>query len=389
MTGRKRERHDVLVVGARCAGASTAMLLARRGLRVLVVERGAYGADTISTHALMRGGVIQLHRWGLLPRLVELGTPPVRSTVFHYGDETVGIELRDEGGVDALHAPRRTVLDSLLVDAAVESGAEVWHGHALVGLLQDATGRRVTGGIVLGPDGERCEIEARLVIGADGIGSAVARLAGAATLREGRHATATIFGYWSGIATEGYHWHYLPSVSAGAIPTNAGQHCVFVAVPPQRFRAAASRSEAFDAALREVAPELAAQVTAGQGSGALALFAGRRGYLRQAAGPGWALVGDAGYFKDPLTAHGITDALRDAELLADAAVRGTAQAFCEYAEARDALSMPLLEATDAIASFEWDLPGLQEMHKALNRAMKQEVAHLLARMPRDPAEETV
>jgi flavin-dependent dehydrogenase len=384
----RRERHDVLVVGARCAGAATAMLLARRGLRVLVVERGAYGADTISTHALMRGGVIQLHRWGLLPRLIELGTPPVRSTAFHYGEEEVAIALRDEGGVDALYAPRRTVLDSLLVDAAVESGAEVRHGHTLLGLLHDMTGR-VTGGIVLGADGEPREIEAGLVIGADGIGSAVARLAGAATLREGRHATATVFGYWSGIATEGYHWHYVPGASAGAIPTNAGQHCVFVAIPPPRLRAAASRSAAFDATLREAAPELAAQVAAGRGEGALSLFAGRRGHLRQAAGPGWALVGDAGYFKDPLTAHGITDALRDAELLADAVLRGTEHAFCEYAEARDALSMPLFEATEAIATFAWDLPSLMELHKALNRAMKQEVEHLLARMPQNPAEETV
>src|SRR6516225_11767989 len=93
--------YDVLVVGARCAGAATAMLMARKGLRVLAIDRGRYGTDTISTHALMRGGVLQLHRWGVLPRLQEAGTPPVRETTFHYGDETITVAIKTSGGVDA------------------------------------------------------------------------------------------------------------------------------------------------------------------------------------------------------------------------------------------------------------------------------------------------
>src|SRR4051812_44103940 len=105
------EAYDVLVVGARCAGAATAMLMARKGLRVLVIDRSGYGADTISTHALMRGGVLQLHRWGVLPRLLEAGTPPVRTTTFHYGDESVSVAMKPSHGVDALYAPRRTLLD--------------------------------------------------------------------------------------------------------------------------------------------------------------------------------------------------------------------------------------------------------------------------------------
>ncbi|WP_372620635.1 NAD(P)/FAD-dependent oxidoreductase [Falsiroseomonas sp.] len=372
--------YDALVVGARCAGAATAMLLARKGMRVLVADRGAYGTETLSTHALMRGGVLQLTRWGLLPQLIEAGTPPVRTTSFHYGEEEVALELRAADGVDALYAPRRSVLDSVLVDAAFDAGAEIRHGETVVGLLRDDDGR-VRGAVVLDAEGNRREVAAELVIGADGIGSAVARSVGAATLQEGRHATATIFGYWSGIGTEGYQWHYVPGASAGAIPTNAGLHCVFIGVPQETYRAAlrGSPMEGFQAVLRAVAPGLAERVAQGSRAGALSTFAGRRGFLRQSWGAGWALVGDAGYFKDPVTAHGITDALRDAELLADAAAAGTPRAFAEYAATRDALSMPLFEATEAIAGFDWDLPRLQALHKALNQAMKREVAEMVAR----------
>ncbi len=376
-----KRSYDALVVGARCAGAACAMLMARRGMRVLAVDRGAYGADTLSTHALMRGGVLQLHRWGVLPRLWELGTPPVRATSFHYGDEApLEVAIRPADGVDALCAPRRTVLDSVLVDAAAEAGAEVRHRHSLIDLIRRGPDGRVGGAVVLDEEGRPAEIAADLVVGADGIGSAVARLAGAPALREGRHATAVVYGHWSGLDAAGYHWHYRKGASVGVIPTNAGRHCVFAAVPPARFRAELRHEPAvgYFRVLREVAPDLAASVAVARLETRLWAFAGRRGFLRQAHGPGWALVGDAGYFKDPLTAHGITDALRDAELLAGAAARGTAAAFADYAAARDALSLPLFEVTDAIAAFDWELDGVKILHQALNKAMKQEVEHLLA-----------
>ena len=104
-------RYDVVVVGARPAGAGTALLLARQGARVLMIDRGRYGADTLSTHALMRGGVLQLARWGVLPRIVEAGTPPVGTATFIYGDESLEVAVKPSDGVDALYAPRRTVLD--------------------------------------------------------------------------------------------------------------------------------------------------------------------------------------------------------------------------------------------------------------------------------------
>jgi len=371
-----RPRYDAVVVGARCAGAATALLLARRGLRVLAVERDRPGADTLSTHALMRGGVLQLHRWGLLDAVRAAGTPPVRTTSFHYGDEEVAVPIKARDGVDALYAPRRTVLDAILVEGARKAGAEVVHGVRLVDLFHSRAGR-VAGVVVQGPDGEPVRIEAGVVIGADGVRSTVARLAGAETRREGRHATGVVYGYWP-LAVEGYHWHYRPGVSVGVIPTNGGLTCVFAAAPERRFR----EEIRFDLAaghrriLAEGAPELAAAVAGRSPAGPLRGFAGRKGYLRRSGGPGWALVGDAGYFKDPITAHGITDALRDAELLARAVEEGSDRAFADYEAARDALAGELFEVSDRIASFDWDIAAAKELHLALSEEMRREVAAL-------------
>jgi 2-polyprenyl-6-methoxyphenol hydroxylase-like FAD-dependent oxidoreductase len=132
-----------------------------------------------------------------------------------------------------------------------------------------------------------------------------------------------------------------------------------------------------------VAPDIAASIASSKPESRLWTFPGRKGFLRQAVGPGWALVGDAGYFKDPLTAHGITDALRDAELLATAWSGGTEAALASYGAVRDDLSGSLFEVTDAIASFDWDLATLQSHHVTLNRAMQREAAYLAA-LPEPP-----
>ena len=137
----ERKTYDALVIGARCAGAAAAMLMARSGLIVLAIDRGDYGTDALSTHALMRAGVLQLHRWGLLTKIVAAGTPAVRAATFHYGNDPVEVPIAPTHGVDALYAPRRTALDRLLVNAASEAGAEVRHGYALAGLLHGSGGR--------------------------------------------------------------------------------------------------------------------------------------------------------------------------------------------------------------------------------------------------------
>jgi flavin-dependent dehydrogenase len=370
-------RYDAVIVGARCAGAATAMLLARAGAKVLVVDRQAYGSDTASTHALMRGGVLQLARWGLLPRLMAAGTPPVRQATFHYADEAVRIGIKAEHGIDALCAPRRTVLDRLLVDAAREAGAEIRHGVSLAALEYDGHGR-VVGVTLKDASGNAVAVRCGLVIGADGRQSSVARLAGAQTYVEGRGASGYVYGYYAGLPDDGYHWYFADAVAAGVIPTNGGQHCVFAGVRRDAFAATFRRdleggllrtAQANTAALRD---QLAAATLVGRLRG----FVAAPGYFRQAHGPGWALVGDAGYFKDPLTAHGITDAFRDAELLARAARDGRAQAFARYQYERDTLSRPLFDLTNTIASFDWDLDEVAALHGRLSAAMKAETDHI-------------
>ena len=350
------------------------MLLARQGLRVLVVDPLRRGSDTLSTHALMRGGVLQLHRWGLLDAIRSAGTPAIRKTTFHYGDEAIEVVIKAQDGVDALYAPRRTVLDLVLVDAAVAAGAEVVHGQSLVDLLRGPEGR-VCGAKIRGADGQVVDVAADLVVGADGVRSRVARILEAEVEYEVRETTAFIYGYWRDLGLDGSHWLYEVGASVGAVPTNGGETCVFASLPPSRFEN--GRRDGLEGmyhdVLGEVSTGLAGRVADSEGPGKLKAFAGTAGFLRRAAGPGWALVGDAGYFKDPITAHGITDAFRDAELLARAVLEGSDRALTSYQATRDELVRGLLDVTGRIASFEWNLEEAKELHLTLSREMNKEV----------------
>jgi flavin-dependent dehydrogenase len=373
-----RSEYDVVVVGARVAGASTAMLLARRGLRVLAVEQGRYGSDTLSTHALMRGGVLQLHRWGVLPHIEAAGTPRIETTSFHYGDEEIAIAIRPRHGIRGLYAPRRTVLDAALVDAARAAGAEVVHGVRLIELLRADNGR-VVGAVVEEPGAGSIPICAEMVIGADGFRSKVAALVGASPYRLGRNASTFLYGYWSGLDIDGNHWYYRPGVMAGAIPTNGGEVLVCAGAPEARFwdEIRFDIEAGHERLLRQAAPELSEALTRAKRSGPIRGFPGEPGSVRQSVGPGWALVGDAGYFRDPSTAHGITDALRDAEILARAVERGTEPALAEYQSLRDDLALGLFEASDAVAAYDWELAGLKETHLFMSDEMNREVAFLV------------
>ena len=371
----RHEEFDAVIVGARCAGAATAMLMARAGLRVLVVDRTHPSRDTLSTHALMRAGVLQLSRWGLLQRVVAAGTPPVTATTFHYGDRTETLQL-----TEPLYAPRRTVLDTALLSAAQEAGAQARFGVDVTELCRDRTGR-VTGVLARVRGGDAVTFRAPLTIGADGLRSTVARLAGAPTVRRGAAASALVYGYWPSPSASQYDWFYRPGVSAGIIPTNDGQVCIWAGLPAERFADERGRSglaDLFARVLAEAAPEAAALVARTEPIGALRGFPGMPGYLRRATGPGWALVGDAGYFKDPLTAHGISDALRDAEFLTRAVVDGGQDALAEYERTRDRLSLPLLDVAESIAAYRWDLGEIRELLLAESAAMKPEVAALRA-----------
>jgi 2-polyprenyl-6-methoxyphenol hydroxylase-like FAD-dependent oxidoreductase len=362
------DHYDAVIVGARPAGAATGMLLARAGARVLVVDRSRYGADTVSTHALMRAGVLQLHRWGLLDPVIAAGTPAVRHVTFHVGDTTNPIALRGADGVDALYAPRRTVLDPILVDAAVEAGAEVRFGTTVTGLRHDASGR-VTGIVGHDEGGRPLEAAATITVGADGMTSKVAQWVNAPSQLVGHHASAFAFAYWPAPVGRGYQWFFRPGLSAGAIPTNDGHTCVFVGTTPDRFRRelADDGMAGYLALLSAAAPEILAELDGVPVPSGLRRFAGRRGLMRRAFGPGWALVGDAGHFKDPITAHGLTDALRDAELLAAAMVailqhhRDEASSLARYEDERNRLSTDLFTTADVIAAYRWDAAEVEAL----------------------------
>lgn len=379
MTDATRSRYDAVIVGARAAGAATAMLLARRGLRILLVDAGTYGSDTLSTHALMRAAVLQLSRWGVLPCLELEGTPRIHRTVFHYQDEVVAVPIKPKDGVPALFAPRRTVLDRVLVDAAVEAGAEVRHRVRLVDIVKSRAGR-VEGVVLQAADGEGVEVRADVVVGADGIRSTTARLVGAPVTRWGRYASATLYGYWQDLPGDAYHWYWSSGAAAGEIPTDGGLTLLFASISAQRFaaRARTGVEAAYRSLLAEAAPELAERLSRARLTGSLSGFPGQPGFVRRPWGAGWALVGDAAYFRDPATAHGISDALRDAELLANALAEGGEKALSRYEATRDALATPFFELTDRIASFEWDTPELKSLHHSLSDEMKRETTAILA-----------
>lgn len=370
--------YDAIIVGARCAGAATALNLARQGARVLVVDWAGPATDTVSTHALMRGAVLQLDRWGVLPQIKASGTPAIRKTTFHDGRNSVALPIKPSPGVDALYAPRRRVLDSALVTAAWKAGATIRFGVAFRDVIRDAKGR-VTGA-VLSHAGSHISVGAQIVIGADGRRSSVARRVHAQTEKLAKHATACLYGYFDGITDTGTHWHYMPGLGTGVIPTNNAEHCVFAAMSQERFKTVGRKARnAKDLAriLQEANPICAEQTRNARQRGHLTGFLGQKGYTRRSWGRGWALVGDAGYFKDPLTAHGISDALRDAEILASAVAQGTTADLARYQNTRDTLTAEFFDVTDQIAALDWDLPRLQTLHFQLNECMKAQQIWML------------
>ncbi len=374
-------RVDAVIVGARCAGAATALLLARAGARVLLVDKGVYGSDTMSTHALMRGAILQLHRWGVLPAIVAAGTPPVQSTTFSYSEQDITVPIEPRFGVSALYAPRRALLDRILVDAAADSGAEINYGVRIDDVIIDDRGR--VRGITAVAGGTHHRIEADIVIGADGLYSTIAQRVGAARVAEGRHSAGVLYSYWEDLPVDGYYWRFQAGASIGAIPTNHGATCVFASVPSGRFRAEihGDASSAYRRLVREVSTNFDARLDQARQREPVRGFGGHTGFIKRGAGDGWALVGDAGYFKDPLTAHGITDALRDAELLARAITKGTTAAFADYETTRHDLSRRLFEITDDIASFTWSDSEVQSLHRAFSTEMSREVRALAALEP--------
>jgi flavin-dependent dehydrogenase len=254
-------------------------------------------------------------------------------------------------------------------------------GTSVTGLRRDRTGR-VTG--ITGRAGAaRLEASADLVIGADGRRSTVARWARAKTAHVALASSLLIYRYVRDDAPDDFHWYFRDGAAAGVIPTNDGLACVFAATSAERLPRELDGGT--DAAWRRIldraAPGLAERLDHHGAAGPLRVFPGLTGYLRDAAGPGWALVGDAGYFKDPITAHGITDALRDAEILARVVASGGPDAVGRYQAERDELSLRLFRVTGRIASFAWTADEIGGHLLELGEAMAEETAAMTAGDP--------
>lgn len=374
---------DVIIVGSRVAGAATALQLAVAGHRVLCVDRSRRGSDTLSTHALMRGGALLLQRWGVLRAVAAAGTPAIRHTVFDYGTDRTEISIKPAAGVDALYGPRRTVLDAALADAAEQAGAAFEFGSAVTGLHRSSAG--VVAGVLITQRGQTRLETAGLVIGADGRESIVAQQTNSATTASGSHAAAYLYGYWSGLTGRGYEWLYRPGLSAGLIPTSGGLTCLFVAGRPADVAAAVRTHGGPRDAYRWLANQigLADRLSKARRVEAVRYVRGLpSGYLRRTHGDGWALVGDAGHWLDPISTHGMTSALRDSCLLARAIADtetgspARAVALTDYEDTRNRLSLPMLRASDEIAGHDWDVQRLRPLLRSMASAMADEVEAL-------------
>jgi 2-polyprenyl-6-methoxyphenol hydroxylase-like FAD-dependent oxidoreductase len=377
--------YDAIVVGARCAGSPTAMLLAREGHRVLVVDRATFPSDTVSTHQIHPPGVAALDRWGLLERVVATGCPPIDTYAFDFGPFTIA------GRPGTAYAPRRTVLDQLLVEAASEAGAEVRQGFTVDGLVFEDG--RVVGIRGHEQGGATVTERAAVVVGADGRYSFVADAVDAEEYHQKPKLLASYYSYWSGVPLDGRFETWIrPYRGFAAWPTNDDELLVIAGWPYREFEANRGDIEGSFWATLELAPEFAERVRAGKREERF-VGAAVRGYFRKPYGPGWALVGDAGYNKDYITAQGINDAFRDAELCANAlhaSFAGTQSfdnAMREYQVARDEHVLPMYELTAEFASLEPAPPEMQQVLGAVhgNQDAMDEFARVIAGMT-SPAE---
>lgn len=364
---------DAIVVGARCGGAPTAMLLARKGYRVLLADKATFPSDTVSTHLVHPPGVAALRRWGVLDAVVGRGTPPIRRYSVDFGPFGLAGPLRPtDDGVDTAYAPTRVLLDELLVEAAAAAGAEVREGFTVEGpVVEDGT---VVG--VRGRDGEGAEVteRARVVIGADGRRSHVAQWVGAEAYAEQPTLTATYYSYWRGVPVDGFEAFVRERRSFAAFPTNDDLTLVVMGWP--RSELAANRHDVEGTFLRALdqAPELAERVRGGERAARFSGTGDAPGFYRRPFGPGWALVGDAAHHKDPCTAQGISDAFRDAESLAgalDDVWSGRASfddRLAAHQRVRDGDTMPMYEFTCQLASLEPPPPEMAQFLEAASRS---------------------
>ena len=367
------KQYDAIVLGARCAGSPTAMLLARKGYRVLVADRSAFPSDTLSTHVVQPLAVAALRRWGLLDRLVATGCPPIDTYTYDFGPFTIA---GAPGTQDApvAYCPRRTVLDKLLIDAAAEAGAEVREGFTVEEVLTEDG--RVVGIKGHSKTGSAVTERAKIVVGADGRNSLVAQTVQPEKYNERPPLLAPYYSYWSGLPMAGRFETYIrPDRGFAAAQTHDGLTMIVGGWPYAEFGANKKDFEGNYLKLFDLAPEFAERVRGAKREERVA-GAPTPNFFRKPYGPGWALVGDAGYLKDPITAQGILDAFRDAEACAlaldqcFAGARSFDAAMGDYQRARDSSVLAMYDFTCQMASLAPPPPEMQQLFGAIHGNQK-------------------
>lgn len=361
--------YDAIVVGARCAGSPTAMLLARKGYKVLLVDRATFPSDTVSTHIVHPPGMAALSRWGLRDALVATGCPSLSQYSLDFGPVTIAGSPHASDGVTEAYCPRRYVLDTLLVNAAADAGADVRTGFSVDDVvIEDG---QVTGIRGRSSDGKTVTERARVVIGADGRHSRVARAVQPEQYNERSKFQMTYYSYWSGVPQDSFEGYVRPQRGFGAVPTHDDLTIVIAMWPYAEAEASKRDTEGKFLETLELVPEFAERVRSGRREERFSSGANLN-VFRKPFGDGWALVGDAGYEKDPITAQGISDAFRDAELCVTAldewftGARPCDEAMADYQQRRDREVLPLYEFTCELATLEPPPPEMQQLLGAMS-----------------------
>jgi len=377
--------YDAIVIGARCGGAPTAMLLARKGYRVLLVDKAGFPSDALSTHFLRIWGLRRLHKWGLLDELKASNAPPIQRWTIDLGDFPLSGMTALSNGLPSGFAARRTVLDEILVNGAVKAGVELRARFAVNEVLMNGHG--VEGIRGRGKDGRIVTEKARMVIGADGKHSIVARTVKAPVYRERASGSFQYYSYWSGLDVDGFELYRRPRRLILAYPTSDDRVIVVIGQPHEDFQEFRKDVEGNYLKSLECAPSFAERLRSARREEGIYGTADLSGFFRKSSGPGWVLVGDAGHFKHPVLAFGMSEAFMQAESLAEALDQGFSgrrplgEALADFERRRDASAMQKFDISYNKAELARDTATPEELqHRAGLRGNQVETEKFLSKV---------